>query len=405
MPEPLAVWLGSVRAGVLAGGRRLGRLGFTRTTGGPRLTIAAGGEDETWHPQFARAWFENLLPEGERRTAAERDRHVERGDTFGLLAAIGWECAGAVSILPDDRVPAAGSYRPVTEEEVLGRLDALPRPVAPIDLETRMSLGGVQEKLLLARRNDAWQLPLDGAPSTHILKPEPDQYPGLAIAEAWALRAASAVTAAASADLLIVPGHRPTLVVERYDRAFVDGEITRTHQEDLCQLLGLMPTEKYPRSEGSRVASLRRLAAILVAWAAEPTVELGRLLEHVTVTVALANTDAHAKNLSVVYASRGIVELAPVYDVSPTLFFLPSTRQTALPIGGKWRIDEIGRSHLLAEARAWGMPEKVARTVITGALERFEAGMAAADAEYPGTPPGMREVVVRQFERLATSDF
>jgi serine/threonine-protein kinase HipA len=166
-----------------------------------------------------------------------------------------------------------------------------------------------------------------------------------------------------------------------------------------------MPTEKYPRSEGSRVASLRRLAAILVAWAAEPTVELGRLLEHVTVSVALANTDAHAKNLSVVHASRGIVALAPVYDVSPTLFFLPSTRQAALPIGGKWRIDEIGRSHLLAEARGWGMPERFARNVITGALERFEAGMAAADAEYPGTPPGMREVVVRQFERLATSDF
>lgn len=404
MAESLAVWLGSARAGVLTAGRRLGQLRFTRVPGSPRLTIAAEGEDEIWRPEFARAWFENLLPEEERRTAAERDHRVERGDTFGLLAAIGWECAGAVSVLPDDRVPATGSYRPLTDEAVLERLDALPGPVAPIDLESRLSLGGAQEKLLLARREGTWQLPVDGALSTHILKPEPERYPGLAIAEAWALRAASAVTATASAEVLIAPGHRPTIVVERYDRTVVDGTITRTHQEDLCQLLGLMPADKYPRSDGPREPSLRRLAAFLFAWTADPPVELARLLEHVTVTVALANTDAHAKNLSVVHSGRGTIALAPVYDVSPTLFFLPATRQAALPVGGKWRIDAMERSHLLAEARVWGMPERVARSGITNALERFEAGIAAADAAYPETPPGMREVVARQFERLAASD-
>ncbi|MGH7776976.1 MAG: HipA domain-containing protein [Candidatus Dormibacterales bacterium] len=228
---------------------------------------------------------------------------------------------------------------------------------------------------------------------------------GLAFAEAWALRAASRVTVTASAELLIAPGHRPTIVVERYDRMIVDGAIGRTHQEDLCQLLGLMPADKYARSEGPPTASLRRLAAILFAWAADPTVELQRLLEHVTVTVALGNADAHAKNLSVVHSGRGTVALAPVYDVSPTLFFLPSTRQAALPVGRKWRIDEMERSHLLAEVRGWGMPERVAQMVITNALERFDVGLADADAAYPGTPPGMRDVVRRQFERLARSGF
>jgi len=204
---------------------------------------------------------------------------------------------------------------------------------------------------------------------------------------------------------MLVPGHRPTIVVERYDRTIVDGVVTRTHQEDLCQLLGLMPAEKYPRSDGPDEASLRRLAELLVAWATDPPVELARLLAHVTVTVALANTDTHAKNLSVVHAGRGIVTLAPVYDVSPTLFFLPSTRQAALPVGGMWRIDEMERSHLVAEARVWGMPERVARTVIVDAIDRFETGMAAADSAYPETPPGMRDLVVRQFERLAASAF
>ena len=408
MAEPLSVWLGDEMAGTLEPGRSLGHVRFDRQPGGSRLTIAAAGREEAWPSDFARAWFENLLPEEERRSAAEIEHDVQRGDTFGLLAAIGWECAGAVSVLPSGRRPLSGRYRPVSEEEVLARLDSMSRPsdeLANVGIEMRMSLGGAQEKLLLARSDDKWQLPLDGAMSTHILKPEPDRFPGLAVAEAWALRVASSVTDSASVELLAVPGHRPALVVERYDRAFVDGKRIRIHQEDLCQLLGLLPTEKYPRSDNPRSASLRRLAAILVAWAADPTSELVRLLEHITVTVALSNTDAHAKNLSVIHSGPGSIRLAPVYDVSPTLFFLPSTRRAALPIGGKWLIDEMERSHLLAEARLWGIPERVGRDTIDAAVVRFGAGLSEADRLYPGTPPGMRELVQRQFDRLAASSF
>ena len=79
------------------------------------------------------------------------------------------------------------------------RLDALPRVVSPIDHAVRLTLGGVQNKLLLARLGDRWHLPIDGATSTHILKPEPERYPGLAVAEAWSLAVVSAVTKTAKA--------------------------------------------------------------------------------------------------------------------------------------------------------------------------------------------------------------
>jgi hypothetical protein len=60
---------------------------------------------------------------------------------------------------------------------------------------------------------------------------------------------------------------------------------------------------------------------------------------------------------------------------------------------------------LLGEARAWGVPEPIAREAITSALERLESGMRDADVGYPELPDGMRVVVRLQFERLATSDF
>lgn len=404
MTETLAVWLGAERVGDLVRDRRA--ITFHRHPGTARLTVAQGTDDEpAWSPTFTRAWFDGLLPEEERRSAAEVEHGVDRGDTFGLLAAIGWECAGAVSVLPGGRPPASGSYHGLADDEVWERLDALPRRVAQIDHQVRLSLGGAQDKLLLARLEGRWQLPLDGAISTHILKPEPVRFPGLAVAEGWALRAAAGATGAATAELLAVPGHRPTLVVARYDRDVHDRAVARTHQEDLCQVLGLAPAAKYPRDQGPRDASLRRLAEVIVARATDAPAELVHLLEQVVATVALANTDAHAKNLSLVHVGPNTVALAPLYDIAPTLFFLPTQRQAALPIGGKWRIDEVTRRHLLDEARAWGVPEPIARVAITSTLDRLESGMRDADEAYPEPPSGMRDVVRLQFERLATSDF
>jgi serine/threonine-protein kinase HipA len=132
-------------------------------------------------------------------------------------------------------------------------------------------------------------------------------------------------------------------------------------------------------------------------------VEVGRLLEQTTASVALLNTDAHAKNISVLRTGRRTVTLSPLYDVVPAAWFLPGQIQLALPVGGKRRIVEITRHHLLAEARAWGMPEPVARAVITDTLEALALGIADADRRYPDTPGGMREAVGVQLSRLAAS--
>lgn len=125
MNKDLVVWLGDDPVGDLARAGRRFQFRFTRRRDATRLlTVAADGADAAWTPEFTRAWFDNLLPEETRRTAAEAEHGVERGDSFGLLAAIGWECAGAVSVLPDGRSPASGTYHALRDEEVWERLDA-----------------------------------------------------------------------------------------------------------------------------------------------------------------------------------------------------------------------------------------------------------------------------------------
>lgn len=401
MIHRLAVWLGGEQVGDLVRERRGFR--FHPFSGASQLSIADDADGGPWPPAFSSAWFDGLLPEGDRRSVAEIEHGIDRGDSFGLLAQIGWECAGAVSVMPEGRQPASGSYRPLTDHEVWTRLDALPRTDPDLDESVRFSLGGLQEKLLLIRRDDTWLLPLDGAVSTHIMKPDSLQYPGLAVAEAWALTAARAVTETAVSRLATPAEHRAALIVERYDRKTDEHAIARIHQEDLCQILGLPPESKYPRSSGPREASLGRLAAKLVARGEDAPADLVRLLEQTVVNIALGNTDAHAKNISVLRVSPTTVRLSPLYDVVPVLFFLPAQRRAALSVAGKWRIDEITRRHLLDEAVHWGVPRAVALSTIDTSLGRLEDGLSRAGSDH-AVPAALLGSVWRQFERLATSE-
>lgn len=121
--------------------------------------------------------------------------------------------------------------------------------------------------------------------------------------------------------------------------------------------------------------------------------------------IALLNTDAHAKNVSLVHSGPGTVALAPLYDVAPTQWFLPSQVQAALPVGGKWRIDEIERRHLLGEARAWRMPKAIARSVIDLTIEVLANGTEVATQRFPTAPESMRLAVHAQIHRLRQSSW
>ena len=391
MSNGLVVWLWSRRVGVIEQDRNRD-IRFVPEIDAP-LSVASAGL-APWSPDLTRNWFDGLLPEEGRRARLAARFGLRTEDTLGLLAQVGWECAGAVSVLPEGARPADGGYRRVSDAVVGEYLDALPSLADMSDSEIRMSLGGAQEKLLVARVDDSWALPLDGAPSTHILKPEPARWAGLALAEAWALTVAAAATPASDVVVSNSLGSRPVLVVTRYDRPLRDGVITRLHQEDLCQMLGLPPGAKYvsvpPRPDSP---SLLRLARILLARAGDPPAELDRLLAQVVVSVALRNADLHAKNLSIINEG-GVVRLAPVYDVSPTTAFIPNQTTVGLPIGGKFKLPEIGTEHIVREARAWGLPERRARQVVAETVEALHAGIERANDIWPGVPRIVREVAV-----------
>jgi serine/threonine-protein kinase HipA len=325
-------------------------------------------------------------------------------DIFLPGRAIGWECAGAVSVLPVGERPGPGAYLALSIDELLERLDALPRRPYDSEAALRMSLAGGQPKLVARFEGERWSLPLDGAPSTHTssspsrsgIRVLPRPRPGRS---RW--RAAAPT---ARANLLEAEGHLPALVVERYDRIVrADRSIERMHQEDGCQVLGVESAAKYAEPPARQhQPSFARLAQVLVREGRDPTAELAALLRVVTIHVAFADSDAHAKNISFLHDPERLMAVAPIYDLAPTEAFIEQ-RLLAMPVGGRFRMAEVGVEQLLAEARSWRLDAATARAVVATTIEALRAGVAAADARVPEVPGRVRDRAIAGIERLAAS--
>ncbi len=406
----LVVWLDDKPVADVAESRRGLQLAYrdsavaTYGVGGLCLSTALPVTPKPYRGDAAQSWCEGLLPEGETRTQLEEQFHVRRGDTFGLLAAIGRDCAGAATfLLPGEMPTAPGQTQPLSDAELQASIDALPQRPLGADDRVRVSLGGLQAKLLLARTRDGWTRPGAGAPSTHIVKPEPTDpaLAGLAAAEALAQRAAALAGVRAAEVALEEWAGRPVLVVTRYDRRVRDdGSVARIHQEDGAQALGIDPPSgpgKYQTLAAS-APTYARLAGVLRDHAADVDAQWQRLGESMTVNVAVANTDAHARNHSFLISS-GTIELAPLYDCASTMFFA-ATRQLALWVGGQAMLLHITRRHLVEEMRAWGMPAAAAEALVERVLTALDTTLVQA-GEQLSVPESSVQRTMTQVRRLA----
>jgi serine/threonine-protein kinase HipA len=327
----------------------------------------------------SRAFLEGLLPEGRALEAAAAQVRGVRlhdgapenpGDAIALLAEFGRECAGAVVVVPaGDGPPHAGSYQPLTDDDLIAVVRNLPRHPLGTDLdrEIRMSLAGAQPKFLLARLGGAWQEPIDGAPSTHILKPTID-WPHSAQNEALVLALARTLGLTECAAWVEQVGATSVLVTERYDRT-VDGDvITRLHQEDMCQAIGMRPKDKYDigRPSGQMARLLRRFTD-------DPATQTRQLFEQVAFRIVVGDEDGHGKNYSLLLAD-GTVRLAPIYDTLCTQIYPELTGQMATKIGAQENLAKVDRAALVDEARAMGVPAADA----SDTLDALSAGLRDA---------------------------
>lgn len=330
-------------------------------------------------------FVENLLPEGRALDITATTYRVSKSNIYALISALGTETTGAFRFWRPDEAPptiAGSPPREVTREELDKRLAERDEiPLAVWDGKVRMSIAGVQDKLMVyldRPLDDGGRLFLVEPPlaSTHILKPEPGRpvTPHLVVNEHYCMSLARRMKLpVAQVNILRAP--RPVLVVGRFDRAVVqnvDGPtVQRLHIIDACQASDLPATYKYERNFGSgeHVRHIREGVSFEVLFErVEQTVNKAvarlTLLRWALFQFLIGNCDAHGKNFSFFVRREGL-DPAPWYDLVSVVQYSGIDHELAMAWGDAFRLDEVGAFQLADFAQRCGVDKNLLKREAT----------------------------------------
>ncbi|MBA3394746.1 MAG: type II toxin-antitoxin system HipA family toxin [Deltaproteobacteria bacterium] len=321
-------------------------------------------------------FFANLLPEAGARQAVCARLGISETNDFALLRAIGGECAGALAIVDPARTirDDDNAYELLEDhrlQQIVQRDGIVPLLVG--GETTRLSLAGAQDKLPVARLDARLQLPLRGAPSTHILKLPHLRYAHLPVNEAFIMGLAAKIGFDV-AKVELVATSPSCLLVERYDRRVSDDPwpAVRLHQEDLCQAFGLPGSQKYEQEGGPTLAGIIELVRASVS---DPIVDVRRLLEWQAFNVVVGNADGHGKNLALLYASSRELRLAPFYDLLSTMQYDGIDRRLAMSVGGRRQAPELHRAQWETLAAEVQIRARVVIEIVADVADRCVAAL------------------------------
>lgn len=341
------------------------------------MPLVAGAE---YGNRVARPFLQGLLSDNPATLEAiAAAHHTSPRNPMGLLRHVGRDTAGALQLLPpgeasDDAAARTGDVHYIDDlgELVASVVDSAGDWSERYD-EFRWSLAGAQPKLALYRSDDGqWGVPRDSTPTTHILKPaarggrhDVNEFLTMRAGRRLGLRVADH-------GLMVTDRGDFVFVAKRYDRVQAGGRLHRLHQEDFAQALSVDPALKYQSDGGP---GLEKFARVVRAFApSEQRRAANELFEALVFTCAAANTDAHAKNYSVIH-SGAQMRLAPLYDLgSNALYRGDQPMPSAVSIGGERVMARIGMTHWLKAAKTLGVEAQAARD----AVERIRGGVAAA---------------------------
>jgi len=341
-----------------------GSLSFSYAEGAersPQISMSLPLRAEPYGDAAARAYFGNLLFEGNELERVRSAYKLDRNDVAGLLFYLGADCPGSISVTPVGEGPGKrpgvfpDDYIELRSADLLSIVRSLHfYGRMPDGTKDPSPIAGIQPKIALVLKDGRYYLPAEGtrAPTTHILKISPRADPSLTRHEAALLSLAQAVKLEVSRHTYVEFEDDETnttiggILSTRFDRSFEDGRIRRIHTEDLCQALGLPQQLKYERNavrEDLRFST----AAVgkLAKTTAVPGLFIQKFFRQTLFNLFVGNTDNHAKNSSIIYrGTRG--ELAPLYDVVPVLMDKSVTHEFAFSLGGAKYAEDLTQERL-----------------------------------------------------------
>lgn len=352
MKKKLSVFLHDVYVGIL--NYEQGKLTFEydkdyiQQPSARPISSALPITSEIFSHQMVAPFFSGLLPDEGVRYRLAKYLHLSDKNIFGLLEAIGGECAGAISLKLDQepQPQEKPQYIVLSEQEVLDVMSSLEhRPFLVGEDDIRISAAGAQCKLMIAFVDGKLAIPKGNTPSTHIIKPNIPGYVDTVFNEYFCMLLAKSIGLMTPNVQIVHLQNHNFYIVERYDRTVNLGEIRRLHQEDFCQILNIPPEIKYESEGGPSLEQCFNVLDTFIQLGRMPGVDKLRLLKLIIFNFLIGNTDAHGKNFSLLYQSKG-VNLAPCYDLLSTVVYSSGLKdKMAMKIGGEYQIRRIQKKH------------------------------------------------------------
>jgi len=312
-------------------------------------------------------FFANILPEGPLRTYLAAHAGVKPEREFFLLAALGADLPGALTVTPLDHEEALSDHGHTHHDA--GDDHAAERVL-------RFSLAGVQLKFsAILEAAGGLTIPAGGMGGSWILKLPSAQYPAVPENEFVMLELARMVGISVP-ETRLVPVNEikglprdaerlegKALAVKRFDRA---SEGRRIHMEDFAQVFGLFPDRKYERRSYANIAA--------VLWAETGEDGVYAFLRRLVFSVLIGNGDMHLKNWSLLYPDGRTPVLSPAYDFVSTIPYMPGDA-LALTFGGSRSLSGITREQIRRFADTAGLPVsplwEIVRETVQGTIEAW----------------------------------
>ncbi len=339
------------------------------------LSMPLAPESVRYSGQVVENFFDNLLPDNREIRKRIQSRFSTRSiEPFDLLSEIGRDCVGAIQLLPLGNFPQdintiKGTH--INEEEISSIIKTVSSTSFPGKNKNdhfRISVAGAQEKTALLFHSGKWYIPESSTPTTHILKLPLGNAMGAdmsySIENEWLCgKIVKAFGVDCANSEIGIFKDQKVLVVERFDRSFSkDGSwILRIPAEDMCQVTGRSPWEKYESDGGPGISDIMKI----LMGSKDSLKDRHTFFKANLLFWILAAPDGHGKNFSIFIENKGGFRLTPIYDVISAYPFLgkkagqiaPEKLRMAMAVRGKnkhydWK--NIKTRHWLTTAKKCG---------------------------------------------------
>ena len=322
-------------------------------------------------------FFSNLLPEGHLRQYLAEQEGIKPEREFFLLSLLGNDLPGAITVR-ESQVQQHDLGLMIQLQEA--KDDKNEKPAL------RFSLAGVQLKFsAIQERNGGLTIPVNGMgghwivklPSFNLEDVTENEYSMVRLAKMAGLNIPEVKLIETESiqglpkDILQFEKPSKTLAVKRFDRA---EDAQKIHMEDMAQVFGKYPNDKYEGVSSENIAKLLWLESD-----EESVLEYIRLL---VFNIAIGNGDAHLKNWSIIYPDKHRPKLSPAYDLVATIAYNYEPH-LALSIAKSKDMTQMSMESFEQFAKKADLPVKLVTQTVQAMIERFEEVWRNASDDLP----------------------